>query len=289
MKPDWDKLGGEYAKSKTVLIGDVDCTVHQGLCGEQGVQGYPTIKYKTKEGKWEAYNGGRDFNTLKQFVEKTLNTGPACSLESMEDCEPWEREILEAGSKLSKADLAKKLKEHKALVADKKEEAKKLEKEWKKLEAELAVWEEAGNKPEMVDQLLSEEDFRVHCESRTCVLAFLPHILDDQAAGRKTNIGMIESARKANKADGGPPMGFMWVQGGDNFDLEEKLGLQFGFPALVVLNLKKEKFAVYRGVWAQDDIKRFVKKPTGLAPLPKMPAFATSAPWDGKDRAPDDL
>ena len=26
MKPDWDALGDEYADSKTVIIGDVDCT-----------------------------------------------------------------------------------------------------------------------------------------------------------------------------------------------------------------------------------------------------------------------
>jgi hypothetical protein len=289
MKPDWDKLGVEYGKSKNVLIADVDCTVHQGLCGENGVQGYPTIKYRTKDGKWEPYNGGRDFNALKQFVEKTLNTGPSCSLGALDDCEPWERTILETGSKMSKGELKAKLAELKASVDSKRAEAKKLDKEAKQLEAEFAVWEESGNKPEAVDQLISDEEFRAHCESRTCALAFLPHILDDGAAGRKANIGMMEKARKANKADGGPPMGFMWVQGGDNFDLEEKIGLQFGFPALVVLNLKKEKYAVYRGVWGQEDITRFVKKPTGLAPLPKIPAFATSAPWDGKDAPTGDL
>ena len=33
-----------------VLIADVDCTVHQVLCGQHGVQGYPTIKYYLKDG-----------------------------------------------------------------------------------------------------------------------------------------------------------------------------------------------------------------------------------------------
>lgn len=291
MKPDWDKLGAEYAKSRSVMIADVDCTVHQGICGDQGVQGYPTIKYRLKDtGRWDDYQGGRDFATLKKFVENKLDTGPNCNMGDMSECQPWERDILEEGSKMSKADLSKKLKEFTAQVESKKAQALKLQQEAKKLEAELAVWVESANKPEMVDQLLSDDDFRVHCESRTCALAFLPHILDDKADGRKKNIDMIEQARKANKADGGPPMGFMWVQGGDNFELEEKLGLQFGFPALVILNLKKEKFAVYRGVWGQDDIKRFVKKPTGLAPLPKLPGFASSEPWDGKDARPvDDL
>ena len=74
MKPDWDRLGDDFAGSKTVVIADVDCTVHQDLCGKYGVRGYPTIKY------WKAgqpadgtkYQGGRDFNALKKFVESTL-------------------------------------------------------------------------------------------------------------------------------------------------------------------------------------------------------------------------
>jgi hypothetical protein len=31
MKPDWDKLAAANADSKVVVVGDVDCTVHQGL------------------------------------------------------------------------------------------------------------------------------------------------------------------------------------------------------------------------------------------------------------------
>jgi hypothetical protein len=34
MKPDWDKLGDKFSGSKTVLIGDVDCTVEKDLCSK---------------------------------------------------------------------------------------------------------------------------------------------------------------------------------------------------------------------------------------------------------------
>ena len=44
MKPDWDRLGSEYASSSSVVIADVDCTVEQDLCGQYDVRGYPTIK-----------------------------------------------------------------------------------------------------------------------------------------------------------------------------------------------------------------------------------------------------
>ena len=39
MKPDWDRLGSEYADS-SVLIGDVDCTAEgESMCEDFGVRG----------------------------------------------------------------------------------------------------------------------------------------------------------------------------------------------------------------------------------------------------------
>jgi len=72
MKPAWDQLHTKYADSN-VVIGDVDCTVHRGLCSEHGVRGYPTIKYfmaGEKEGK--KYQGGRDVGALSSFVDSTF-------------------------------------------------------------------------------------------------------------------------------------------------------------------------------------------------------------------------
>jgi len=76
MKPAWDQLGDAFKDSKTVVIGDVDCTVHQGLCGEYGVKGYPTIKYSA-DGEWTDYSGGRDYDALLEFASSSL--GPSCS------------------------------------------------------------------------------------------------------------------------------------------------------------------------------------------------------------------
>jgi protein disulfide-isomerase A6 len=75
MKPAWDSLGDEFAGSSSVLIADVDCTAGgKSLCEKNGVQGYPTVKYFVEgdidEGK--SYDQGRDFDTLKGFVEETL-------------------------------------------------------------------------------------------------------------------------------------------------------------------------------------------------------------------------
>ena len=90
MKPDWDKLGTEYEGSNSVVIGDVDCTVHADLCGKYDVKGYPTIKYWNAETGREgaSYSGGRDLDALKKFTEETLSK--ACDVASGENCEEKE-------------------------------------------------------------------------------------------------------------------------------------------------------------------------------------------------------
>eukprot|EP00493_Phyllostaurus_siculus_P004412 UN04433 len=73
MKPDWDKLANKLKDAKKVQIADVDCTVqtNQGLCQQEGVQGYPTVKYYDADtGKGQPYQGGRDYNSLYNFVRK---------------------------------------------------------------------------------------------------------------------------------------------------------------------------------------------------------------------------
>jgi len=87
MKPDWDKLGAEFGVSRGVVIADVDCTIHADLCGRFDVKGYPTIKYFTAEtGKaGEAYNGGRDYESLAKFVDEKL-ASPPCTISDQSGC-----------------------------------------------------------------------------------------------------------------------------------------------------------------------------------------------------------
>jgi len=76
MKPDWDKLMGEFAGNAGVLVGDVDCTEGgKDLCETHGVQGFPTIKYGEPD-DMKKYEGGRDYDSLKAFAESSL--GPQC-------------------------------------------------------------------------------------------------------------------------------------------------------------------------------------------------------------------
>lgn len=98
MKPDWDKLAGVFnTAGSRALIADVDCTADSGkfVCHKYGVSGYPTIKYFTNASgtDGEKYDGSRDYNALKTFVEK-MSKDP-CVLATLENCDKKEKAFIE--------------------------------------------------------------------------------------------------------------------------------------------------------------------------------------------------
>lgn len=282
----------DYKTSRTVLVADVDCTAGgESLCQKHQVRGYPTIKVFKKDGnpRGEDYNGPREYNGLKKFVEANL-AGPECSLEDKEGCSKEERKILEESEKMSTEERREKIKTMESDIKEKKKQAKALEAEAKQLASTLTLVKLGGQKPERVEQLLGEAEFREHCEHRTCILAFLPHILDGGAAVRNEYLKVMDAVFKKSKADN-TPAGFMWLQGGDQFEIEEMLSLQFGFPAVIAINLKKAKYGVHRGILDKDGLTSFLKSmmigKVPLNPVPKaLPKFSKMDPWDGKDGAP---
>lgn len=116
MKPAWDQLGDEFSGSATVLIGDVDCTVEKKLCSTYDVKGFPTIKYFA-EGDTEgaAYEGGRDFDALKEFASTSL--GPSCSSDNKDLCSAEQLTEIEEIEALGKDEVAKRIADGTAAVA----------------------------------------------------------------------------------------------------------------------------------------------------------------------------
>mmetsp|Transcript_122485 Transcript_122485/g.354038 ORF Transcript_122485/g.354038 Transcript_122485/m.354038 type:complete len:296 (+) Transcript_122485:221-1108(+) len=289
MQPDFDKLRKAFADTPNVVIGSLDCAGNaQSTCGQHSVQGYPTIKLLV-DGRSVDYNGARSFDAMKREIETKLNPRPACSLESKDACSKEDRAVLEMSEKLSKAERVAKIKSVEQEIKDAKSQAAELEKKAKKLAAEVELIKAGGMTVEKVEQLLNEEDWRAHCEGRTCVVAFLPHILDDAASGRNANLKVLDDAFKASKKDG-KSIGFLWSQGGDQFEMEEQLGLQFGFPAVIAVNFGKNRFGVHRGTYSKDQISQFLtslsRGGVPLAPLPAKLKFVKADPWDGKDAPP---
>jgi len=110
MKPAWDKLSEAYTDSTSVIVADVDCTADgKDVCSDQGVSGYPTIKYFTAEtGKTgEKYSGGRDFDALDKFVKEKL--AKKCDPKTKSDCDDKEKGYIDKMSSKSAEDLEKEL------------------------------------------------------------------------------------------------------------------------------------------------------------------------------------
>jgi len=114
MKPAWDSLSDEFSGSSKVVVADVDCTVHNDLCGEHGVSGYPTIKYYTSEHPdGESYNGGRDLDSLKSFVEENLSA--KCDVSTLDDCDDKQKKYIEKMKVKSKDERKKELERLKSM------------------------------------------------------------------------------------------------------------------------------------------------------------------------------
>lgn len=138
MKPAWDQLGDAFQGSKTVVIGDVDCTVEKDLCSKYGVRGYPTIKYFTgaTAPDGDSYEGGRDYDSLKKFADESL--GPSCGPNDRELCSEEQLakidEVIALGAEKRAARIKKHEADTEAAETYFKDELQKLQDTYKKLQ-----------------------------------------------------------------------------------------------------------------------------------------------------------
>jgi hypothetical protein len=137
MKPAWDQLMEEFKDSKSAVVADVDCTVHQDLCGKHGVQGYPTIKYGDPN-NMEDYQGGRSYEDLSAFAKENL--GPSCGPANLDLCDAEQKAKVEEAMALSDDDLAAKITEGEKAQEDAesnfKSEVEKLQAKYESLQKE---------------------------------------------------------------------------------------------------------------------------------------------------------
>ena len=58
-----------------MIIAKVDCTSAENkeLCSQHGVKGFPTLRYTSDGSSWTKYEGSRELEALKNFVEESLS------------------------------------------------------------------------------------------------------------------------------------------------------------------------------------------------------------------------
>jgi len=138
-------------------------------------------------------------------------------------------------------------------------------------------------------QLIDSDILKEECESRIgiCVIIFLPHIADSSANERNRYLDIIKESRKSN---GGKPIYYLWAQGGDHFDFEDKLHLSFGYPAVIAVNYKKKMYSICRSSFSKENLVSFVSNLlNGKEHLSKLPdgiKIKKVDKWDGKDYGP---
>ncbi|EAR90091.1 protein disulfide isomerase family A protein (macronuclear) [Tetrahymena thermophila SB210] len=144
-----------------------------------------------------------------------------------------------------------------------------------------------AKKPIMFTQLLNQSIYDEYCtnNSGVCIIFLLPHIYDSSAAQRNGYINLITEIAQANK---GRPITYLWSQGGDQYDFEEKLNAGgSGYPSAMAISHKKNLYQIFKGSFKKKDLDSFI---SGLltgrgsfSTLPTLPKIKKVKEWDGQD------
>lgn len=128
-----------YDGHESALISKVDCTAEdsKGLCSENGVKGYPTLKYGDPM-DLQDYKGGRTFEALKKFSDENLK--PMCSPANIDLCGEDEKSEILKLQVMSTAELDAAIAEKDKAIADLEEtfktEADKLRKQYEQMNSD---------------------------------------------------------------------------------------------------------------------------------------------------------
>lgn len=112
--------------------------------------------------------------------------------------------------------------------------------------------------PPEILQIVDEKSLRRSCEEKPlCVISILPHILDCQSDCRKNYLNLLEDMGDKYKKK---MWGWLWSEAGAQSELENVLDIGgFGYPAMVVVNVKKMKYSILRGSFSKDGINEFLR------------------------------
>ena len=139
-------------------------------------------------------------------------------------------------------------------------------------------------------QLVNEAILKDECEEKNgiCVVAFLPHILDSQAEGRRKYLATLEEGAKKNIQY---PYFYFWSQAFDQKELENSFHLGSGYPAIVAISLSKKKYTVMRGAYTPEGIATFltdlIRGYERFYEFKDLPKIKDTAKWDGNDAKAD--
>jgi len=139
-----------------------------------------------------------------------------------------------------------------------------------------------------VTEVLGQDTLKQACEQhQLCVVAVLPNILDCQSQCRNKYLDIMRLAGDKYKTN---QWGWCWTEAMKQPQLEQAFGIGgFGYPALVVVNVRKMKYATLTGPFSEVGIQEFVRDvslgrgATATIQGNGLPEIKDAEPWDGKD------
>jgi len=122
-----------------------------------------------------------------------------------------------------------------------------------------------------VHELVNQKVFDEHCQgAKICLMLFVPNIYESNADERNKYIATIKDVAKRNRKQ---PIVYFWLAAGDQLDIERKLNLGFGYPAVLAVSRTKNVFATMLSSFSVPNIHDFVVKvqsgAAGVSTLPK--------------------
>jgi len=150
----------------------------------------------------------------------------------------------------------------------------------------MIMFEEVADPPELY-QMLSKDTIDTACtDVQVCVLAFLPHILDDGAAERNNRLALLQSLINTYKRK---QWGWLWTESYAHPALDEQLGVS-SYPTLVVVNPRKNVSLKMSTGFHKKGVEDFIRnvaygKTAGavIGSFDKFAEISAVEAWDGKD------
>lgn len=156
------------------------------------------------------------------------------------------------------------------------------------VEFALSKFDENVPPPDVLE-LTDQEILETACSQQLCVLSVLPQLLDCQSTCRKDYVKMLKAQAEKFKKN---KWGWLWTEALAHPSLEEAFEIGgFGYPAMVVVNTRKEKFSTLRGSFDETGIHEFLRDltygrgSTSTLRQSSLPKIKKVSAWDGKDGA----
>jgi len=111
--------------------------------------------------------------------------------------------------------------------------------------------------PKDLKHLSNQADFDEYCKEakNLCIIFLLEHKLDVGEEGQKKQ---LEIAKKVADSYGTRGINFLWSQGGDQYEFEDKFGITGSYPRVVAFSEKKQKYLSMIPAYTAENIPKWI-------------------------------